>query len=309
MKALRRLLGISVMIAGILGLILSLTGIVSVWVFRPMVAGYLDMTILTLDNSIDTSQMVMDVTGQALGATVSSVDALSTMLGTTATSVEDTQPVLDEVILMMNETVPSTMEAATDSLETAQQAAVVLDSAIKSLESFQAIMSVTPLLSAFVEKPAQAYDPEVPLADSLGELAITLGALPVTFKDMAANLDEADDNLLTIQDNLITMSDSVTLISDSLSEYQMMVGQSKASMENLRSILISIQDNQTTILNWTAIVLSFFFLWLLAAQVVIFSQRWELLQGTAGRIEGGETFEQVKAARASEKSKDEKAES
>jgi hypothetical protein len=35
-----------------------------------------------------------------------------------------------------------------------------------------------------------------------------------------------------------------------------------------------------------ALVLSLFFLWLLAAQVVILSQGWELYQGTAGRMEG-----------------------
>ena len=36
-----------------------------------------------------------------------------------------------------------------------------------------------------------------------------------------------------------------------------------------------------------ALVFTLFFLWLLAAQVVIFSQGWELYQGTAGRMEGG----------------------
>jgi hypothetical protein len=56
-------------------------------------------------------------------------------------------------------------------------------------------------------------------------------------------------------------------------------------MENLTSILTNIQSNLTNILNWTAIVLSVFFFWLLAAQVVIFSQGWELFQGTASRME------------------------
>jgi len=40
-------------------------------------------------------------------------------------------------------------------------------------------------------------------------------------------------------------------------------------------------------LNGAAIVVSLFFLWLLAAQVVIFSQGWEPFQGTAGRMESG----------------------
>lgn len=293
MKVIRRVLGVIVMIAGILGLVLSLAGVVSVWVLKPTISGYLDTTLRTLHTSIDTSEKAMVVTGEALGATVASVDALSAMLNTTAASVEDTKPVLEKVNFLLGETVPSTMESASNSLETAQQAAVILDSTIKSLENFRTVLSAAPLVGAFVEQPEQPYDPEVPLADSLGELSDTLNTLPATFTEMATDLDKADDNLVVIQDNLTTMSGSVALISESLSEYQTMVAQSQASMESLRAILDNIKNNQTTILNGLAIALSVFFFWLLAAQVVIFTQGWELYQGTADRMEGGETAEET----------------
>jgi hypothetical protein len=81
------------------------------------------------------------------------------------------------------------------------------------------------------------------------------------------------------------MSDSVGLISISLSEYQVMVLQSQSSLEKLGEILTNLQSNLTSILNGAAIVFSLFFLWLLAAQVVIISQGWELYQGTAGQME------------------------
>lgn len=289
MNALRRILGALVMIAGILGIILSLAGVVSVWVVKPNVTNYVEITIQTIETSVITSQKALQVTGQALGATVVSVDALSTMLSTTAVSVEETQPVLDQLNVMMGETMPSSMESASDSLKTAQQAAVVLESAIKSLENFRAAMSATPLLSSLVEQPKQTYNPEVPLADSLGELATTLESLPATFTEMSANLDKADDNLVTIQSNLVTMSDSVGLISKSLSEYQAMITQSQSSMENLISILTNIRNNLTSILNGVAMAFSLFFLWLLIAQVVILTQGWELYQGTASRMESSES--------------------
>lgn len=288
MQTVRRILGVLVMIAGILGLVLSLAGLVSVWVIRPTVAGYVETTLQTLETSIRTSQKVMEVTGQALGATVDSVDALSTMLSTTAASVEDTKPVLEQINVLMGETLPSTLESAGDSLNTAQQAAVVLDSAIKSLENFRIVLSAAPLLGALVEQPEQSYNPQVPLADSLGELATTLEGLPATFTEMSANLDKADDNLVTIQDSLTTMSDSVGLISDSLGEYQSMISQSQSSMENLISMLTNIQNNLPGILNGAAGAFSLFFLWLLAAQVVILSQGLELYRGMAGRMESAE---------------------
>ena len=286
MKILRRILGILVMVAGLLGLVLSLAGLVGVWVAKPTVAVYASSTIETLNNSVVTSQNVMDITGQALGGTIDSVDALSAMLSTTAATVEDTKPVLDGFDSMMATTLPSTLRAATDSLYTAQEAAQVLESTIKSLDAFRFLLSGVPLLGDLAAQPGESYNPEKPLADSLGELASNLEGIPDTFVQMSANLSATDDNLAAVQGNLVTMSDSVKLISSSLSEYQRMISQSKSSMDNLRSILTTIQSNLATILNAAAIVLSLFLAWLLAAQVVMLSQGWELFQGTADRMEG-----------------------
>jgi len=82
------------------------------------------------------------------------------------------------------------------------------------------------------------------------------------------------------------MSGNVTSISTSLGQYQTMIGQSKESMDSIKDLLTGIQTNLDTILTATTIVLLLFFLWLLAAQVVIFSQGYELFHGTAGRMAG-----------------------
>jgi flagellin-like hook-associated protein FlgL len=277
-----------VMLAGVLGLVLSLAGLVAIWVYKPMIADSANQTIVTLNSTVTTSQKTMQITGQALGATIDSVDALSTMLSTTAISVEDTQPVLDQFNIFLGDVLPSTLESATSSLETAQQAAVVLDSAITSLDTFRAVLSGVPLIGGLIDQPTQAYNPEVPLAKSLGELAANLEALPELFTGISEDMDKADDNLVTIKSNLTTMSDSVGLISESLSEYEVMITQSESSMDDVKLMLVNIQDNLTNILNGAAIVLSLFFFWLLAAQIVIFSQGWELYQGTTDRMEGGE---------------------
>jgi len=288
MHIMRRILGILVMIAGILGLLLSLTGLVMVWVTKPNIAIYANTTIDTLSQSVVTSQNVMEITGQALGATIDSVDALSEMLGTTAATVEDTKPVLDDISILMEDSLPSTLGAATDSLYTAQAAAQVLESTIQSLETFRFLLSATPLIGDLAGQPGEMYNPEKPLADSLGEVASNLEGLPDTFVEISTNLSKTDDNLASIQGNLITMSDSVGLISTSLGEYKAMITQSQSSMDNLKSILTNLQSNLPAILNGFVIAVSLFLIWLLAAQIVILSQGWELYQGTASRMESGE---------------------
>ncbi len=273
------------MIAGILGLVLSLTGIISVWVIKPYIYQGADSLITTLDGSIDTSIKVMAVTEDALGATVNSIDALSTMLEATAASVESTQPLLQSINDFMGVKLPDTISSATDSLRTAQQGAEILDSAIRSFDTFKAVLSGVPLIGSFVEAPTETYNPEKSLADSLGDVATNLSDLPGTFGEMATTLDKADDNLTTIQDSLDTMATNVSQISTSIAEYQMMMAQSQKSMENIRDLLNNIQKNLNQILIGAALILSLFLLWLLAAQVVILTQGWELLQGTADRME------------------------
>jgi chromosome segregation ATPase len=286
MKIIRRILGVLVMIAGILGLTLSLAGGVMVWVSKPTVAEYANNTLETLNESISTSQDVMVITNDALGATIDSADALSEMLGTTAASVEDIQPVLNEFNEIMAGALPATLQKTTESLNTASQAAEVLESTLQSLDAFRTVLSGVPLVGNFVEQPETPYNPEKPLADTLGEMATNLEGLPETFMVMSEELGTTDEKLSSIQTNLDTMSNSVSLISSSLGEYQTMITQSQSSMDDLQSMVTNIQTNLDSILNWVAIFLSLFFLWLLAAQVVIFSQGWELYQGTADRIEG-----------------------
>ena len=150
MSILRRVLGILVMLAGIIGILLAVAGLIGVWTVKPSVVGYATSTIDTLQGSITTSQEVMVVTEEALGATGSSLEALSVMLSSTAASVDETAPALDQVNVMMSTNLPGILEAANDSLRAAQEAAVVLDSSVRSLQTFQLAMGAVPLLSGFV---------------------------------------------------------------------------------------------------------------------------------------------------------------
>ena len=287
MGILRRLLGIFVMIAGIIGLALSLAGLAGIWMVRPALTISIKTTINTLVDSIDTSQKALVVTNQALGASVNSVEALAEMLGATAASVKDTQPVITQVNGVMGKTLPTTFNAANDFLVAAGEAARSLESAIKSLDTFRAVIGAVPLISAFVPATSQPYNPEKPLADSLDELAVSMKDMPATFKEISVSMDKADDNLDLIRSNLETMSINVALISKSLRDYQAMVNQSQTSMDNLKAMLTNMQNNLGRIINTASIVLGLFFLWLLAAQAVIFSQGLELYHGTASHMEGG----------------------
>jgi flagellin-like hook-associated protein FlgL len=295
MKTIRRLLGVLVMIAGVLGLLLSVGGVVAVWAAKPTATSFVETTFGTLFTSLDTSITATEITGEALSATIDSLDALTTMLGSTAASVEETKPVLDQIDSFLGESLPDTLTSASTSLRTAQQAAVVLESTIQSLEAFQSLLGAVPLLGSMVSVPEQSYAPEVPLADSLGNLATDLEKMPEMFVTISTGLSGTDDNLDTIQNSLEMMTSSVTLIAESLGGYETMIGQSLNSLDNLKTNLVNIENQMTGVVNGTAIGLSLVLFWLLMAQVVILSQGWELYQGTANRMESASEQENAKS--------------
>lgn len=287
MKVLRKLLGILVMIAGILGLLLAIAGLVGVWWARPLVASGVESTIATLNTSIDTSRQTMVVTEQALQGTIDSVVALQTMLDATASSVTDTMPLVSQITTFLGDNLPATLNAAASSLKSAQEGATVLDQAIRSFDTFKAVLSAVPFFGSAIPQSGPAYNPEKPLAESLGDVATELEGLPDKFIEMSKSMDKTDDNMVTIQTSLSTMATSVSSISASLEQYRAMVANSQSSMDNLQKTLQNLQANLSSILNTVALGVSLLLVWLLFAQIVILSQGYELFMGTAGRMEGG----------------------
>jgi len=176
------------------------------------------------------------------------------------------------------------ISAANTSLQAAGQAAESLEGAIRSFETFRAILGSAPIIGSVVPPTQSTYNPKRSMADSLDDLSGSLEEMPAKFEEMAVNFEKADNNLELVRSNLDTMSSKVSEISTSLGEYQAMVSKSQDSMKNLETMLTRFQSNLGLILTIATIILGLFFLWLLATQVVIFSQGWELFHGTAARM-------------------------
>lgn len=285
MGIIRRFFGIFVMLAGIIGLVLSVAGLAGTWLAKPLILTSAGQTLTTLSSTLDTSDRALVVTNDALVNTVTSIDALAVMLKSTSLTVTDTQPVIHQVNIVLDDTLPRTIDAATDSLKAAEQAAASLEGAIKGFESFRVLLSAVPLIGSTMPPLTEAYNPEKPLADSLGDLTLAIEDLPESLRTMAKDLDKSDDNLTEVKTSLDTMSVSVSGISDSLRQYQTMIGESRSSMGQLNTMIEDTRRQLPYVLDIAAIVLTFFFVWLLAAQIVIFSQGLELFNGTALRMD------------------------
>jgi len=195
MKPLRRILGVFVMAAGVVGLILSIAGLAGLFIIRPALSSSLELAVDTLYTSVESSQKTLALTDGAMDAAINSVDSLAEMLSTTRLIVEDTQPVITQFNEVLGGNLPETFYTAGESLKAAQSAASSLESAIKSFETFQTLLSGFVLLSGGQPQEQTVYDPDTSLADSLGDLSTSIEEMPDVFEGMAKDLDQADNNL------------------------------------------------------------------------------------------------------------------
>ncbi|GAP21413.1 hypothetical protein [Leptolinea tardivitalis] len=277
MRLLRRTLGILVLAAGSLGILLGLAGIVGLWLVRPKVVTSVLYVTDTLRSNLDVSSNTLTLAGETLDASIQSVDSLKNVLDNTIEVVADTQPVLDNLNSLMKDTLPSAFQAADDSLKAAQSAAVSLEGAIHSLDSFQSMLGNVPLLKTFLPAPQPPYNPEKTLAESLGNLSTNIKSMPSAFEDVSINIGRTDDNLTEIKDNFQAIKDNAEKISDSLKTYKGMLAESQASMQQTKWLLEDFSQNVEKAVTITFSILSVFFFCVLMSQVVVLKQGWEML--------------------------------
>jgi hypothetical protein len=276
MKILRKILGVTVMIAGVIGLLFSLAGIFFVWKTKPNIETAMTNGLVVINNSLKTSIEVVGVTKDALSATVSSVYALKDTVAAASQAVEETKPFVEGVTDLLNTELPNTISATQSSLDSAQSSAKVLDGVMSSMSGMIQLLT-------FSDK--SLYNPDQPLYESLGEVAGSLDNLPKSFIKMGNSLSSTQDNVDTIQASLENMAVNIGGIAGSLDKYVAMTEQSQSSIKNVQAWLLQMQNNLSNILLVAAIVSTVFLAWLAIAQVVILTQGYELYMGTADKID------------------------
>ena len=273
MSIVRRIIGVLLILAAILGLVFSLGAMYVMWSAQGRITTGLQTTIDLLSQTLETTAQGLVVTQQALQSSVDLIGNLQTTVETTAKAISSTNPLLDDISGLMSEKLPETVRATQTSLETAQQSAATIDTVLRALSSI-------PLIG-----PSIGYDPEVSLSEALGQVAQNLETIPDTFLSMQDSLTNTQDNLQIFESDLTTMAASVGQIQSSVSQYDQVIGGYQASLERLIARLDLISKNLPNIVRMVTIGLTAFLVWMAIAQLGLITQGWELITESRPRKE------------------------
>jgi methyl-accepting chemotaxis protein len=265
MKIIRTVFGTLLIIAAILGLVVSVAGIYLIWQIQPTLSGNLQNILQLISQTLETTGQGLVVTQQALQSSVDTIGNLQSTIETTAKTIETTNPMIEDISGMMADDLPNTILATQTSLLTAQQSAQVIDSVLGTLSSI-------PLIGASI-----GYKPDVPLADALGQVAESLEGLPESLSSMEENLKNTQDSVQTFQTDLEVMAASVSQIQQSVAQYNQVIAGYQQSVSQIHQQLDDLSNNIPNIVRSLAIGLIAFLVWMFLAQVGLLYQGYEMI--------------------------------
>ena len=273
MSVIRRLIGVLLILAAILGLVVSIGAMYVIWNAQANLTSSLQSTVDLLGQTLETTAQGLVVTQAALQNSVDMIGSLQATVETTAEAIGTTDPLLEEISGLLAEKLPNTIRATQTSLETAQQSAATIDTVLRAMSSI-------PLIG-----PSIGYDPQVPLSDALGGVAQQLENIPDTFLAMEEKLTTTQSSMQTFQADLTVMADSVGQIQASVAQYDQVIGSYQASLEQVLTQLETLSANLPNIIRMASIGLTAFLVWMAIAQLGLFTQGWELLTENKKRAE------------------------
>lgn len=259
-KVLSRIVGVTLIIAAIGGMLFSVFGIYITWRYKPQVTESLQYDIELASDTLDATLQGLQLTRSSLEIANSSLSALQNTIEATASAFESTTPMLDTIISLTQSDLPNSITAVQGALESAKSSAQIIDSVLSVLTIFN----------------RNLYNPSVPLHESLQQISDSLDNIPQAFATMETSLSDAKENLETIQAEIDRIASDINDINTSLDEYDEVVAKYVVLVEDLQGRINRLENNLPTYTNTLAVMITIFFIWMFVAQLGLLTQGLDL---------------------------------
>ena len=252
-------------LAAVIGLIISLVGIVGVWWVRPRVV---KSSTTTLSLSID----LMKTTGHLLR-----------FADTSATHVEGNLDLIQQSVITMSNTLHSTSDVtmqlsgmfSTDLPKMVTQ----MQSSLTSMESAAGLVDSTMKFVSAIPFSGITYNPDQPLAKSVSAAADSLAPLPDKLQSMQTNIQDTASGIDTVRLNMIGLAAQLGDLRSRMVEINEVALDYLKTVETIQANLEALQRALPAILAAVTGGATLILLWFLVVQFLLFKQGMELLRG------------------------------
>jgi ABC-type transporter Mla subunit MlaD len=251
---LKRICGLLLVIISIVSLIISAVGLIGLWSARSAVTVALQDTAALITQTVATTQEALKVADTALQNAAESLQVLSGSTDSLANSIGSTQNALNSVTMLVRQDLPKTIEAARTALTSAQSTARVVDNFLGGLSGIQ-FLNIN-------------YNPDVPLAQSIGDISASLSGLPAQLTKLGGDLDDINTNLPAAITTIRGLGGTLEEMDTTLTNAHTVLNDYADQLKTAHTALQPIGDRVPMYVTLFIAVLSFIMLWIIAVQLI-----------------------------------------
>lgn len=261
----RRVTGSLLIAAAILGLLFSIFGIVGIWTLKDDVASGAISGLDVIVDSLNSTSRGLDIIAQSFSELTDSIISVQDTLDTSITTIESSKPLLTSLQILLDDDLPNTVTAVQTSLDTAYESAKIIDAVLRTLTIFN----------------KDAYNPNIPLHEALAQISTNLSGFPETFSEMETSIADTANQVDIIQADIKTITANISKIQTSLKDYEQQLANYQESMKATKKQVNTIKTRLPSMISAGAWAITIFLVWMLIAQLGLFTQGWELLKQCA----------------------------
>ncbi len=259
-----RITGLVFSIAAVMGLGLSLAGLILLGGFSGRISANLLGALEYLDRALAISSDGLETAESSLLAADSALESLASTLDGVNESLQGMDPTLTALSTLLGKDLPGTIEATQDSLDSAQTSARNIDNVLTSL-------SRIPFFGTLV------YNPEVPLNETIGEISDSLDAIPRSLRDAKSGLDIADRNLTTITSDLGNIAQNTDQIDLSIADALLVIDEYQTLVSDMQKRVKDFRQELPGQLRLATLAAALLLIWLAIAQIGLLAQGAEFM--------------------------------
>lgn len=257
---LKRFLGLMLVIVAVGSLILSAGGLVGLWTLKPNAVVAVSDTAALFTETLETTDHALVAALEGLDGAQGSIATLLGITQSIASALRDGQPTLNSVNRLLSQDLPKTLASVQTAITSTAQASTAADDFLREI-------SRIPLLNL-------NYQPQVPLAVSIGGIGQTLGELPDQLEEIGSGLLRLNGNLAVVAMQIDGLGVAIRQIDTSLDELPGVLRDYQRQLARVLPTLQSIQAGADHIITLFVAILTFILVWILAVQIIVLVIGW-----------------------------------
>lgn len=274
----RKIAGLVLLIIGLLGVLLSIGGIIYSGRAVDAVVKVLDDTLGLTGGSLSTVEDTLALARGTIGDVNVSLVTVQVTADSLAQTIADTQPLLEEVAQITGEDAPNSIESVQEAIPAVAEVAGVIDDTLITLNSFK------------IEEEILGFDlnydlginyaPTVPFDETVSGLGTSLDGFPDRLRELEPSLTAANENLGLVSENIYAVSGDLAVINGRIAEVDPLLGDYIGIVQNINSTIDTTQSTVQAQAGNVKLALQVIFAWLGFLQFSLLYLGWDLMTRT-----------------------------